>query len=94
MECCSLPYNAPELKGAVALVSRGDCSFVSKAIKAEQAGALAVIVMDNNPENDEFYIEMVKDDTNRDPKIPAAFLLGKSGFNGGVVESMYSFVVQ
>lgn len=80
LECCSLPYNAPELQGAVALVSRGDCSFVSKAVKAEEAGALAVIVMDSNPENDELYIEMVDDNTNRKPKIPAAFLLGKSGY--------------
>ncbi|KAK8738977.1 hypothetical protein OTU49_003769 [Cherax quadricarinatus] len=80
LECCSVPYNAFELLGAVALVSRGDCSFVSKAVKAEEAGALAVIVMDNNPDNDELYIEMVDDNTNREPKIPAAFLLGRSGY--------------
>ncbi|KAK7080721.1 PA domain [Halocaridina rubra] len=80
LECCSLPHNALELEGAVALVARGDCSFVSKAVKAEEAGALAIIVMDNNIENDELYIEMVDDNTDREPRIPAAFLLGKSGF--------------
>ncbi|XP_027231783.1 PRADC1-like protein isoform X1 [Penaeus vannamei] len=80
LECCSLPYNAMDLQGAVALVSRGDCSFVSKAVKAEQSGAIAVIVMDNNADNDELYIEMVDDNTNREPAIPAAFLLGRSGF--------------
>uniref|UniRef100_A0A0P4WEF5 PA domain-containing protein n=1 Tax=Scylla olivacea TaxID=85551 RepID=A0A0P4WEF5_SCYOL len=80
LECCSLPYNAPELQGAVALVSRGGCSFVSKAVKAEQAGALAVIVMDNDKDNDEMYVEMVEDNTNRKPNIPAGFLLGRSGY--------------
>ncbi|XP_069169789.1 PRADC1-like protein [Procambarus clarkii] len=80
LECCSVPYNALELQGAVALVSRGECSFVSKAVKAEEAGALAVIVMDSNPDNDELYIEMIDDNTNREPKIPAAFLLGRSGY--------------
>ncbi|MPC30268.1 Protease-associated domain-containing protein 1 [Portunus trituberculatus] len=80
LECCSFPYNAPELQGAVALVSRGGCSFVSKAVKAEQAGALAVIVMDNDKDNDEMYVEMVEDNTDRNPNIPAGFLLGRSGF--------------
>lgn len=80
LECCSMPLNAPKLHGAVVLVSRGDCSFVSKAIKAAEAGAVAIIVTDNNTENDELYIEMVDDNTHRQPDIPAAFLLGKSGY--------------
>lgn len=58
---------------------RRECSFVSKAVTAEQAGAVAVIVMDNNRENDELYVEMVDDKTSRHPSIPAAFLLGRSG---------------
>lgn len=61
------------------LVSPRGCSFVSKAVKAEEAGAFAVIVMDNDKDNDELYVEMVEDNTNRNPKIPAAFLLGRSG---------------
>ncbi|KAK3886331.1 hypothetical protein Pcinc_009507 [Petrolisthes cinctipes] len=80
LPCCSLPYNTLDLRGTVALVARGECSFVSKAITAEQAGAVAVIVMDNNPENDELYVEMVDDKTSRHPTIPAAFLLGRSGY--------------
>lgn len=52
---------------------------MSKAVTAEQAGAVAVIVMDNNRENDELYVEMVDDKTSRHPSIPAAFLLGRSG---------------
>ncbi|KAG0712544.1 Protease-associated domain-containing protein 1 [Chionoecetes opilio] len=79
LDSCSPPYNALELQGAVVLVARGGCSFVSKAVKAEAAGALAVIVMDNNKDNDEQYVEMVEDNTHRNPNIPAAFLLGRSG---------------
>ena len=55
------------------------CSFVSKTSKAEQSGAIAVIVMDSNYNNDDMYIEMIDDKTNRKLNIPAAFLLGRSG---------------
>lgn len=79
-DMCSTPYNSYEIAGGVALATRGECSFVSKAIKAEAAGALAIIVMDNDTSNDESYIEMVDDNTNRDPSIPAGFLLGRSGY--------------
>ena len=37
---------------------RGECSFVSKAIKAMEAGAVAAIITDNDAENDEMYVAM------------------------------------
>jgi subtilisin family serine protease len=37
------------LQGAVALVSRGLCTFVSKAERAERAGAVGIVVVDNRP---------------------------------------------
>lgn len=46
---------------------------------AEKAGAIAVIVTDDNAENDDVYIKMIDDNTKRKAKIPAAFLLGISG---------------
>ncbi|RXG68988.1 Protease-associated domain-containing protein 1 [Armadillidium vulgare] len=61
------------------MVSRGECSFVSKTVMAEKAGAIAVIVTDDNAENDDVYIKMIDDNTKRKAKIPAAFLLGISG---------------
>ncbi|XP_076030220.1 PRADC1-like protein [Oratosquilla oratoria] len=79
-ECCSELFNAAELRGAVALAKRGDCSFVSKTIKAEEAGAVAIIVTHSDASNDEVYIEMIDDNTGRNPQIPAAFLLGRSGY--------------
>jgi subtilisin family serine protease len=37
------------LKGAIALVQRGNCSFVSKALRAALAGARGIILIDNRP---------------------------------------------
>ena len=58
---------------------RGDCSFVSKTIKAQEAGALAAIISDIDEKNDELYVSMVDDTTERTVKIPSAYLLGKNG---------------
>jgi subtilisin family serine protease len=40
-----LPANS--LSGSIALVSRGLCSFVSKAARAQAAGAIGIVVVDN-----------------------------------------------
>src|SRR5439155_17134276 len=37
------------LSGAVALASRGHCTFVSKAIRAARAGAVGLVLVDNRP---------------------------------------------
>jgi hypothetical protein len=39
--------NADEISGKIALVLRGNCDFIQKTYYAEQAGALAVLVVDN-----------------------------------------------
>jgi len=57
-----------------------ECSFLSKTIKAEEVGARAIIVANQDPESDEFYIEMINDNTSREVHIPAGFLLGKNGY--------------
>ncbi|XP_063233757.1 PRADC1-like protein [Bacillus rossius redtenbacheri] len=76
---CSWPQNAEQLEGSVALIDRGDCSFLSKTLRAEQAGARAVIVTDSLEDHDELYIEMIDDNTDREVHIPAGFLVGKNG---------------
>jgi minor extracellular serine protease Vpr len=43
------PLRGEALNGDVALVSRGHCTFVSKAIRAARAGAVALILVDNRP---------------------------------------------
>jgi len=79
---CSAPLNTEEVEGAVLLVERGDCSFLSKAFKAQSAGASAVIISDNNFDNDFYFIDMVDDSTNRENHIhiPTSFLMGKNGY--------------
>lgn len=90
---CQIAKNAKELKGRIALVERGDCSFFAKSIMAEEAGAKAVIIADYHSSSIEesitnslwaeyYYIEMIRDDTIPSTKtvnIPAGFLLGKNG---------------
>lgn len=74
---CQVAKNVKELKGRIALVERGDCSFFAKSIMAEEAGAKAVIIADYHsssieesinspladPWADYYYIEMIRDDT-------------------------------
>ena len=52
---------------------------MSKVIRAQEAGAVAVIVTELSEENDEFFISMVDDTTKRQVNIPAGYLLGKNG---------------
>jgi len=70
---CGFVLNADEVEGQIALVERGDCSFVSKVIKAQEAGAVGVIVADR------VFISMVDDTTEREVAIPAVYILGKNG---------------
>jgi len=56
-----------------------DCSFLSKSINAEKAGAVVVIIMDNDVDNDDTLIDMMEDGTDRPSHIPAFFLHGKDG---------------
>lgn len=75
---CSTLRNAQQLKGRVALVRRGDCLFLTKCINAENAGAVAVIVTDNDFAN-EYLLDMIGDDTGRVCNIPSLFLTWKDG---------------
>lgn len=73
--------NADEIFGNVALVERGDCSFLTKTINIERLGGKAVIITESSADegDDEIYIEMVDDESGRQTNIPAGFLLGKNG---------------
>ncbi|XP_048747027.1 protease-associated domain-containing protein 1-like [Ostrea edulis] len=77
---CSKLDNGRRADGAVVLIQRGDCSFVTKTINAENAGAVAVLITDNDAQNDEAQIHMIQDGTEREVKIPSLFLLGKDGY--------------
>ncbi len=49
--CCEVIANADEVAGNIALIERGDCWFVEKIANAEDAGAIAVIIYNNEPGN-------------------------------------------
>ncbi|KAH8404049.1 hypothetical protein KR215_008591 [Drosophila sulfurigaster] len=80
-EACQKIRNVREMHGSVALMDRGQCSFLTKTLNAEAAGAIGAIITEYNSNSPEFehYIEMIHDKTNRDAQIPAGFLLGKNG---------------
>ncbi|CAH2047081.1 unnamed protein product, partial [Iphiclides podalirius] len=80
---CADIVNVEEVFGHIALSERGECSFVYKTAKAQQAGALAIIITESVDKWDDsgidHLIEMVDDKMDVDVNIPAAFLLGRSG---------------
>lgn len=48
---CFLYVNDAEVNGKIAIVYRGDCEFSAKALRAQDAGAIALIVINNIPGN-------------------------------------------
>lgn len=48
-DACENPTNAAAQNGKIVVIYRGDCEFGSKVLKAQQAGAVAVIMINNVP---------------------------------------------
>lgn len=73
---CSTFENSDEIKGKIAIIERGDCTFVDKARKAQIAGAVAVIVTDNvaGSTSDDQPMFAMSGDGNDDVIIPVVFL--------------------
>jgi len=62
---------AGSLTGKIALISRGTCTFSSKILNAQNAGAVAVLVVNNIPGDP---IPMGMDGTPNQPTVPAYML--------------------
>lgn len=73
---CVEVLNKDELDGMIAIIERGECTFVDKARRAMRAGAKAVIIFDNVPDtsiNNQPPFAMSGDGKD-DVKIPTCFL--------------------
>lgn len=74
--CSKLTSPINEIKGKILIIERGECTFVDKARKAQEAGAVAVIVSDNVPgsaANDQPMFAMSGDGKD-DVTIPVVFI--------------------
>eukprot|EP00730_Choanoeca_flexa_P010699 TRINITY_DN204_c0_g1_i1.p1 TRINITY_DN204_c0_g1~~TRINITY_DN204_c0_g1_i1.p1 ORF type:complete len:183 (+),score=22.97 TRINITY_DN204_c0_g1_i1:75-623(+) len=78
-DACTDLTNGDELFGKVALIARGTCSFAEKAYRAQEAGALTAIVYDNDPSNDQHWIDMIVEGLDFIVEIPSLFMLGADG---------------
>lgn len=50
---CTEAENAPELNGKIAVIKRGQCFFMQKIKNAQIAGAIAVVMINHNPDYNE-----------------------------------------
>lgn len=46
-DLCQAPTNGANMNNKIVVINRGDCSFVSKVVKAQNEGALAVLILNN-----------------------------------------------
>ena len=87
-DACSaftLEANAATIGNKIIVAKRGGCTFVEKARRAQRAGALGLIVLDNSDESSfstSVLFAMSGDDSTRhgdNVTIPCVFLFGKEG---------------
>lgn len=69
-------YEGLDVNGKIAVVKRGTTTFLEKVNNAINEGAVAVIIWQNDPEEDifGFYVKLSDDDNNNYPGVPVAFI--------------------
>ncbi|WP_053970548.1 T9SS-dependent M36 family metallopeptidase [Mangrovimonas sp. ST2L15] len=81
-EGCNALVNGADVTGKIAVIKRGNCTFVDKIQNAQDAGAVAVIMVNhNNPTNDPDYVQYVTMAGQSDPAftIPSIFVNNADG---------------
>ena len=73
-DACQPAVNTAELAGNIALVDRGSCTFVSKAVAAQEAGAIGVIVV--NTESGVLNMSGIDPGTLTIPSVMVSFEVG------------------
>lgn len=71
---CSLPVNSSELQGKIAVIDQGNCNFVFKVAFAQNAGAIGVLVLSNDPSRGNVDMSRGNDNDYPDVHIPAMYL--------------------
>ncbi len=67
---CSSISNIADIRGNIALITRGTCTFKEKTLRAAQAGAIGVIIANNQDQT----LTMGGDNTPPTPNIPAVLI--------------------
>lgn len=49
IDACLPITNSDDIFGTIAMIDRGECTFVEKVLAAQEAGALGVVICNNNP---------------------------------------------
>ncbi len=71
-DACETAINAAQLSGKIVVIRRGTCNFTVKVLNAQNAGAAAVIVVNNDTANPNQYVSMSGADSGI--TIPAVFV--------------------
>jgi len=72
--CCEAIINTNEVAGNIALIERGDCFFMEKVETAQNAGAIAVVIYNNEPGNGTLPMGGAADYTGADLTIPVIMI--------------------
>jgi subtilisin-like proprotein convertase family protein len=92
-DMCEPAVNVEELEGNIALINRGSCTFVQKVLFAQQAGAAAVIIINNIP-GDGFFDMGGNSDAVDIPAVMVSYEDGQtllSGIGGDAQDFFISF---
>ncbi|MEM6801074.1 MAG: T9SS-dependent M36 family metallopeptidase [Bacteroidota bacterium] len=88
-EACNALINGGTLNGKIALIDRGSCEFGAKCLNAQNAGAVGVIVVNNDATNPNGLVTMAPGLSGGSVNIPVAMVSLNSGntikgeINGG-----------
>jgi hypothetical protein len=83
-EACTIPLNGPSLAGKIVVINRGNCPFVEKVKNAQNAGAIAVIVLNNDVANPDQIITMA----GADPTITIPAIFVSYNFGQALLDQM------
>jgi hypothetical protein len=81
LEGCDDILNAADMKGKIVLIRRGTCEFGAKALNAEKAGAIAVIIYNRQDPNN----------LSLSPNIPVGMAAGAVGADVTIPTTMIGF---